>query len=88
MTEVKPAKKAKNAFVADSPYGTRLFAKPYRFSDRSLRLALQSTARTSYIQNGHLNKANKNPNLLELKVQISSGFIQTKTLWSQPLSFL
>jgi hypothetical protein len=55
------------------------------FSRRSLRLALQSTARTSCMQNGHLNKAKKKPNLLELRVQISSGFIQTKTLLSQPL---
>jgi hypothetical protein len=55
-----------------------------RFSRRSLRLALQSTARTSYMQNGLLNKDNKNPNLFELRVQISLGFIQTNTRVSQP----
>ncbi|OIU69679.1 hypothetical protein BHE18_01810 [Rossellomorea aquimaris] len=36
-------RRQKNAFQADSSYATRLFSKPFRFSDRSLRLPLQST---------------------------------------------
>ncbi|MGR3765308.1 hypothetical protein [Rossellomorea sp. NS-SX7] len=35
------------AFMDDLSYATRLSAKPFRFSDRSLRLALQSTAGAS-----------------------------------------
>ncbi len=74
--------------VAYAPAGSHLF----RFSRRSLRLALQSTARSNEIHENYIHHANKkNPNEVDSPSRISihrSDLSSTKLLSSQPIFFI